>query len=101
MISSVLLMALPASPAPLGTGTPAVGCTPAHRKTHLERWDGVGSNDVTWSVAASLSFNGVFGVTAARSDLGVSATLFNATSPMGGRGIDANTSNVVGVTFTP
>lgn len=84
MISSILLLALSASPAPLGSGTPAEGCTPGYWKTHLERWDGVGSDDFTESVVASLSFNGVFGVTAAESGLAESATLFDATSLMGG-----------------
>ena len=88
MISTVLLLALSAGPAPLAANTPAEGCTPGYWKNHLERWDGVGSNDFTQSVVASLSFNGVFGVTATESGLAETATLFDATSLMGG-GLEA------------
>ncbi|MDA8959725.1 hypothetical protein N9F46_00765, partial [bacterium] len=88
MISTVLLLALSAGPAPLAANTPAEGCTPGYWKNHLERWDGVGSNDFTQSVVASLSFNGVFGVTSTESGLAETATLFDATSLMGG-GLEA------------
>ena len=64
------------------------GCTPGYWKNHVERWDGLGGDDFTQTVVASMSFNGAFGVTEVASGLADTATLHDALL-IGGGGLVA------------
>ena len=88
MITITLLAALSMGPAALPVGGTPEGCTPGYWKNHVERWDGLGSDDFTESVVADLPFNGVFGVTSANSGLAETATLLDALE-LGGGGLEA------------
>lgn len=88
MITTTLLASLALTTAPLPPITSTEGCTPGYWKNHVERWDGVGTDDFTESVIASLPFNAVFGVTESESMLSDTGTLIEATELMGG-GIEA------------
>jgi hypothetical protein len=70
------------------------GCTPGYWKNHLERWDGVGSDDFTETIKYYMSFNSVLGVDPSLSGLANSASLLDAASTGGGGVIALNRHTV-------
>ena len=81
MLTTTLLTVLTAA-APL-LGGPE-GCTPGYWKTHPERWDGIGGDELTISVKHQANFNAFFGVTAAQSGHADVVTLLEAADTGGG-----------------
>ena len=84
LLTSLCLSALTASYALARPSTSDEGCTPGYWRNHVERWDGLGTDDFTQAVVASLPFNLTFGVGAFESGIASSTTLIEATSTGGG-----------------
>jgi hypothetical protein len=67
-----------------GNMQPLEGCTPGFWKTHTERWDGIGGDDLTTIYQTTDLFNATFGVTSAQSGVPDTFTLLDAVNLKGG-----------------